>query len=441
MNARGIALYNVTEILEEKKPLHIVLKESLDGIEDEKERAFTARLTRGCVERVLTLDSILNRISKVKTEKMKPAIRNILRISLYQILFMDAAPDFAVCNEAVKLTAKRGLSALKGFVNGVLRNICRRKEEFLSEIYSEGTNMSFRFSVPEWIKEEYIQEFGKQKTYSIFCYYLKDNPVSVRFNTSVDPAFAKWEKEQGIEKNPYLNYCGYLKGAGAVEKLEGFKNGSFTVQDLSSVLAGFVADSAWKSQGGSGKSVLDLCAAPGGKSLHMADMGYEVVSCDISERKTALIDEAAKRCGFKNISVMVNDALVYNPEFEKSFDVVICDLPCSGLGIIGKKPDIKYNMTPEKSLELAVLQKDILKNAVRYIKDGGVLVYSTCTLRKCENTENAEYIKKELGLTGIPVKEHLPKEIVPKGEEDCYIQILPGEYGSDGFFISCFKKA
>ena len=420
-------------------------------MDDLKEKSFTARLTRGCVERAFTLDKIIDKLSSVKVKKLKPVIRNILRIGLYQILFMDSAPDFAICNEAVKLTAKRGLSNLKGFVNGVLRNACRRKEELLSEINSEGMDLSFRFSVPEWISEEFVREFGEKKAESIFYYYIQENPVSLRFNTSkitgFNPAKAKdikkeilGESSERLKENRYLYYCGYLQGAGAVEDLAGFKEGKFTVQDFSSVLAGYVTDSVWKSVGKTSEraKVLDLCAAPGGKSIHLADFGYEVMSCDISGKKTALISEAAARCGFENISVSINDATVFNPDFENGFDIVLCDLPCSGLGIISKKPDIKYNMSVEKSEELSQLQKDILKIAIRYLKKGGILIYSTCTLRKCENTDNVDFIRKELGLTGVALKEHLPDDIVTGNENDCYIQILPGEYGSDGFFISCF---
>ena len=164
----------------------------------------------------------------------------------------------------------------------------------------------------------------------------------------------------------------------------------------------------------------------------------EVTSCDISEMKLDLIRENVNRCRFDNIELKQNDATVYNTEFEGKFDLVLCDLPCSGLGIIGKKPDIKYNITPEKVDELAGLQKSILKNAVKYVKPGGYLIYSTCTVTPKENTENVKYLLKQSGIEALPVKKYLPEGIEAKQEEDNFIQILPGEYDSDGFFISLY---
>ena len=174
-----------------------------------------------------------------------------------------------------------------------------------------------------------------------------------------------------------------------------------SAEDMSSALVGAIAGKLLKERNVKSGFVLDLCAAPGGKSIHMADLGATVTACDISLQKTELIKDASKRCGFDNVEVKVNDALVYNPEFEAGYDLVICDLPCSGLGIIGKKPDIKYNIDREKIGELSCLQKNILKNAVRYVKPDGFLIFSTCTVTEKENSENADFIVKKLGLLGI----------------------------------------
>ena len=181
-------------------------------------------------------------------------------------------------------------------------------------------------------------------------------------------------------------------GAGTPDGMEEFKNGAVVVQDPSSVLVGYAADSCFRSTGLFGKKekarVLDLCAAPGGKSMHMADMGYHVTSCDISEAKCQLIKEAAERCGFSDIDIRVNDASIYNEDFNEAFDIVLCDLPCSGLGIIGRKPDIKANLTPEGQKELVALQQKILDNAVRYVRPDGQLLFSTCTVNSAENEDN-----------------------------------------------------
>ena len=458
MNTRSIVLENVISVLENKKPLHLVLKASLKDVSDGRDRSFVARLTRGCVERMLALDHSIDFLSSVKVNKQKPVIRNILRCGLYQILFMDSVTDFAACDESVKLAVRKGFGSLRGFVNGVLRNACRRKNDLLKDIIGADSELTIRYSMPEWIVSDFLHRFGKEKTEAVFDYFYRENPLSLRCNcsrTSPEDAFQQLEKEGAVygfnvSRNRYLDDCFSVKsGDSSLTDAPGqfslafFNNnpGTFVIQDFSSVLVGYAADKACLKKGiGKGK-VLDICAAPGGKSMHIADMGYEVIACDISENKTKLISEAAERCGFKNVSVMENDAAIFNELFENAFDVVICDLPCSGLGIIGKKPDIKYNMTPEKIAELAGLQKQILKNAVRYLKKNGILVYSTCTLSRCENEENAGYLINDLGMRGIPVADLLPSGIEPENKDDCYIQILPGEYESDGFFICVTGRA
>jgi len=448
-------LNNVTEILENGKPLHIVLKASLDKLDDIRDKGFTAVLTRGCVERMITLDTVIDQVSTVKVRKQKPVIRNILRMGTYQLLFMNSVTDFAAVDESVKLAGARGFGSLKGFVNAVLRKISKNSEKFLNDINRDGPdNYSYKYSVPKWLADNILDVCGSENTQAVFDYFMKENDISVRVNIShIEPAecFGLIQgRKDGmgiIRKNPYIEECFYLKKAGPVENLEEFMNGDLVIQDMSSVLAGRIADLAWSNvncgdlkKEKSQIKVLDLCAAPGGKSLHMADLGYNVTSCDISEEKIKLIEGSVKRCRFDNIRIMINDASVYNPEFKDGFDIVICDLPCSGLGIIGKKPDIKYNMTVEKSIELSKLQKSMLNNAFRYVRKGGILLFCTCTLRECENTENVGYILKEKDFEGVPVKEFLPKGIEPLNDDDCFLSIIPGRYGSDGFFISCFRR-
>ncbi len=438
MNSRNIALEIIISILEEKKPLHSILLTSLNGIEDKREKAFVARLVRGCVERAYSIDRVIDSVSSVKVKKQKPVIRNILRSGVYQILFMDSVTDFAACDESVKLAGKRGFRSLQGFVNGVLRNICRNKDNFLKDI-SDGA-LSMHYSVPDWIVDVFCSSYGKDRTEKAFNYFLSENEVSVRINTSkISPAdFEKRIDGYRAEKNRYLDNCYRLYDFGSIEDIPEFKEGLFTIQDMSSALVGHICDNLFKAGSVKGKKALDLCAAPGGKSLYLADIGMEVTSCDISEMKLDLIRENVNRCRFDNIELKQNDATVYNTEFEGKFDLVLCDLPCSGLGIIGKKPDIKYNITPEKVDELAGLQKSILKNAVKYVKPGGYLIYSTCTVTPKENTENVKYLLKQSGIEALPVKKYLPEGIEAKQEEDNFIQILPGEYDSDGFFISLY---
>ena len=443
MSARNTVLDSLIKVLEEKKPLHIVLKEALGKTETKEDRKFISRLVRGCVERALTLDGIINRYSKVKADKQKPVIRNILREGIYQILFTDSVTDFAACNESVKLAGKRGFKSLGGFVNGYLRNLCREKESILNDI--ERAGLSYKYSVPGPVLDEFLKSFGKEKSEEAFKYFFSDTGVSYRINSSKSEPSYIYKKledtfkdtETEFKKNRYLDNCFTLKGAGTPDGIKEFKDGTVVVQDFSSALTGYVADKCCKEKNG---RVLDLCAAPGGKSLHLADLGYKVTACDISEAKCSLIREAAERCGFSGIDIRVNDASLYNEEFKEAFDMVLCDLPCSGLGIIGKKPDIKYNVTDEKIAELSKLQKDILKNAVKYVKPGGVLIYSTCTLTGRENTDNYDFLIKECGMKKTEIKDLLPKGIAPQAEDDGYILIRPGQYESDGFFISCCMR-
>lgn len=440
MNSRNIALENIISILEEKKPLHSVLLTSLSGIEDKREKAFVARLVRGCVERAYSIDGIIDSISSVKVKKQKPVIRNILRSGVYQILFMDSVTDFAACDESVKLAGRRGFRSLQGFVNGILRNICRNKDDILKSV-NDGP-MSVCYSIPDWIVDVFCSSYGKDRTEKAFKYFLKENGISVRINTSkiLPQDFEKRIEEYGAEKNRYMDNCYRLYDFGSIEDIREFKEGIFTIQDMSSALVGHICDELNKIGSGKVKKALDLCAAPGGKSLYLADIGMEVISCDISEMKLDLIRENIKRCGFDSITLKQNDAAVYNTGFEGKFDLVLCDLPCSGLGIIGKKPDIKYNITPEKVEELSLLQRSILKNAVKYVKPGGYLVYSTCTVTEKENKDNVKYLLSQLKMEALPIKDYLPSGFGLKKETDNFIQILPGEYESDGFFISLYVK-
>ena len=462
MNSRNIALDDIIGILEEKKPLHAVLLTSLNGIDDKREKAFVARLVRGCVERAYSIDNIIDSVSSVKVKKQKTMIRNILRSGIYQILFMDSVTDFAACDESVKLAGKRGFRNLQGFVNGVLRNICRKKEELLKDIYiseigksgtecqgeieavNDTVRLAYKYSMPEWIVEEFTKVFGKERAEDAFRYFLKENEISVRVNTSktTPEAFEKKCEALGIkaERNRYIDKCFKISDTGSLEELQEFKEGLFVVQDMSSALVGYICEKVSELNPLNKISVLDLCAAPGGKSLYLADICMEVTACDISEQKISLIEENVNRCRFGNIKTIVNDATVFNPGFEGKYDIVLCDLPCSGLGIIGKKPDIKYNMTPEKVGELAKLQRSILDNAVKYVKKDGYLVFSTCTVTKTENPENTEYLKSVHNFCGVALNEYLPCGIRAKDADDNYIQIIPGEYDSDGFFISLYKK-
>lgn len=443
-SVRGEALNTLLAVMEDgvfcDKAVHKALKEC--HFESRDRKIFT-RLVEGTVERCIELDYILNRFTKIKVKKMKPVIRNILRLSLYQILYMDQIGDFAACNEAVRLTEKRKLHGLKGFVNGVLRNIVRQKEKLpypeRSEIF---TYLSIHYSEPEWLVRYFVKSYGEAATEEIFKAFFKEEKLlPVRFEQSNVSAeqFEASLLQDGVRfwKGRLFPYAYYLELPCGLEELESFKKGFFSVQDESSMLPGALAGVK------EGDFVIDICAAPGGKSMHLDDVMHHcgtVVSADLTEKKVSLIRENAERLHAASVIPVVNDAKVFREEWKEKADVVIADLPCSGLGVIGKKCDIKYKTKEEDIGVLAALQREILKIAVCYLKPGGRLIYSTCTLTSEENEENRHFIERELSLFPVSVEAELPVCLQGKTGKDGYIQVMPNETGTDGFFVSVFEK-
>ncbi|MBR5267237.1 MAG: 16S rRNA (cytosine(967)-C(5))-methyltransferase RsmB [Lachnospiraceae bacterium] len=435
-NSREIVLDILMEILEKGNLSHLVLKQALEKYQylEKQDRAFITRITEGTLEYLIQIDSVINRYSKVKVNKMKPVIRTLLRMSVYQILYMERVPDSAVCNEAVKLAKKRKFQGLTGFVNGVLRNISREKEQLSFASPAE------RFSIPQWMFSMWEQDFGKDRAEKIASSFLEDRPLTVRCNTSRASVEVIMEslKAQGIqvEKSALSDTMLAIHGYDYLETVQAFAEGLITVQDTSSSLVGVIAAPE------KGSFVLDVCSAPGGKSMHVADLmnGTGLVeSRDLTEYKIMLVEENIARCGFENMQTKVWDATEFDAEMEGRADIVIADLPCSGLGIIGKKPDIKMRLKEEELDELAKLQKEILSVVSRYVKPGGKLIYSTCTINKKENEENAAWILENLPFKKKEIASVLPEVL----KHDCVenqIQLLPGIHPCDGFFIAAFER-
>ncbi len=434
---REIILEILMEALERDGLIHSAMQKALNKYQylKKQDRAFITRIGEGTMERLLTIDAVLDLCSKVKVKKMKPVIRTILRMSVYQILWMDRVPDRAVCDEAVKLAVKHRFGGLSGFVNGVLRNISRRKEEFVFE------DWSLRYSMPQWILDMWEEQYGRDVTERMLKASLENRPVTVRCNLSLASFKEIWDSlnSQGVkaEKSSLSEEVLILEQYDYLERLDAFQKGWIQVQDTASAL---VAEAASPCPG---NRVLDVCGAPGGKSLHMADKlkGTGMVVCrDLTERKIAMVLENLERTGFGNMKAEVWDALEFDKGWEEQADIVLADLPCSGLGVIGKKPDIKYRMTKEQTKSLVLLQREILKVVSRYVKPGGTLVYTTCTVNRQENQEQRQWF-----LDHFPFS---PKEIrLSKGlkteegtRKDGYIQLLPGIHPCDGFFIAAFEK-
>ncbi|MEG0813122.1 MAG: 16S rRNA (cytosine(967)-C(5))-methyltransferase RsmB [Clostridium sp.] len=434
---REIILDVLLEVLEKKQYSHVVLSQALTKYQylEKQDRSFIKRIVDGTIEYLIQIDYILNLYSKVKVNKMKPVIRTLLRMSVYQICYMDRVPDSAVCNEAVKLAERRGFKMLKGFVNGVLRTISREKETIV--FHSD----SVRYSVPDWMLKQFKEQYSDDEVKRILESFLEEKPLTVRCNlnkATLEEIRASLQS-QGVE----LGDSGYsegvvtLLGVDYLERLDAFTKGFIQVQDLSSSLSGDAAGIR------DGDYIIDVCGAPGGKSIHAAELLHGtgmVESRDISESKVAMIEENIHRSGLKNIKARVLDALIYDADSEKKADVLIADLPCSGLGIIGRKPDIKYNMTLEKTEDLIRLQRAMLSVVYQYVKPGGTLIYSTCTINKKENEENIRWFLENFPFSPVNIEGRLGTKLTADTMKDGYIQLLPGIHPCDGFFIAVMKR-
>ena len=459
LGEREAVLEILTGIRENGTYSHIAVKEMLDRCEregmDRRQRAFVKRLTEGVIERRIELDDVLRRYAK-KGARIRPVIRDILRMGIFQILYMDSVPDSAACNEAVKLTKKYGKKENAGFVNGLLRNAVRDKEagKLAADSAPAGGELSGigelsrKFSMPEWIVSMWQEQLGEEETEKLLEALLKVRPVAIRFDDRCSQErreeILAQMSEKGVKavKGQYLPYCYELTGTDSIQELPGYREGMWTVQDESSMMVAEAAGLA------GGETVYDVCAAPGGKAMHCASKllagsagGTEtgkVHAFDLSKGKTAQILKNVRRMYLPNVVVAQRDALIPVPEEAGKADVLLCDLPCSGLGVIGRKRDIKYHVTPEQLAELAQLQKDILGSAVPYLKEGGVLIYSTCTINAGENEEVAEFIEKEMGLCPDPLTPYLPEGI--PGIRGNRLQLLPHVHGTDGFFLARFVK-
>lgn len=444
-NTREIVLDMLLSVEKEEVYSHRIIKDVLDKYDylTGQEKAFMKRLFEGTIERRIELDYILNSISSVPVKKMKPLIRNLLRMSAYQILYMDSVPAAAAVSEAVKLAGKRKFVNLKGFVNGVLRKLSNGYVFHLPDETKEPvTYLSVTCSMPEWIVKHFLKTYSYEETKALLKALLEVRPVTIRFAPIFDAekeTLIQAIRKEGVEvkPHPYVAEAYYLCNCENIASLPGFREGKFTVQDASSMLAVMAAGIK------TGDKVLDICAAPGGKSMFAATYAGEtgiVEARDVSGFKVEGIEENIERMGLTNIRTRVYDATVADESMKEWADVVLADVPCSGLGVMGKKRDIKYRQNEETLTEIVTLQKDILKQAVHYIKPGGVLLFSTCTINPSENEEMADFIKNKLGLKPDSVENYVKGLPGADTAGDGYLQLLPHIHDTDGFFFARFTK-
>ena len=400
---------------------------------DSRDAALTTRLCFGVLQNRLLLDHYLGKLSTAKLEKMEPAVRNALRLGAYQVLFLDRVPDHAAVSEAVDLARKGSKNPRSaGLVNGVLRSLVRQKDGL-----EPPEDPAVRYSHPRWLADLFTRRLGREEAAALMAADNGEPPTCAQVNTTkaTVEAVANSLRAEGVEvtPHPWLPNCLLLSHTGSLEELAAFREGLFYIQDAAAKLAVLAADPR------EGMDVLDACAAPGGKSFAAAiamEGRGKVVSCDIHPHKMDLIRAGAKRLGLDCITAQVLDGKECKEEYLDGFDLVLADVPCSGLGIIRKKPDIRYK-DPKPLEGLPRVQKAILDNVCRYVKPGGVLLYATCTLLERENEDVVRaFLDKHKDFT-------LERFQVPgdfEGAREGMVTCWPHRHGTDGFFFAKLRR-
>lgn len=412
---------------------------------DDQDKGFVTELVYGIIEKKRYLDYMINKMSKIKVRKMQHSVKLVLRMGVYQLVYMDGVTDYATINESVNIMKKLDKRSAS-FVNAVLRNISRNLDEVKDISLNTVDKLAIYYSYENWIVENLVKEYGFERTEAILRalsqkpnIYLRVNRTKLRPGQSMDYLVCQIIGrliDQGLEASRVegLEEAIKVKGLKSIDKHPLFREGYVSVQDISSILVAKVMDPKRESR------VLDLCAAPGGKSTHIGELmentGH-LISQDIFDHKIKLMNTYARRLGLNNMEARLGDALVLNDDYIGKFDYVLCDVPCSGMGIVRRKPEIKYKKEEEVE-NLPDLQYQILENASSYLKEGGILIYSTCTIFKQENTDvvdrflnnHKDYELDDLGTI---------KEFLGIGDKGL-VKILPDRYEMDGFFISRMKK-
>ena len=396
------------------------------GDMSKEDRALLTTLVYGVVERRITLDAVIDGLSSMPPSAIEKAVRMTLRVALYQLLYLDRIPDHAAINEAVSATPRRS----KGFVNAVLRQFCRNGKTVPLPDKKEDVAgyLSVRYSVPRQTAGEFCRLFGEERAESLLCAFAAHPPVTVRVNTSRLSREEFLARVSGATPTPHAPFGAVLPKGAPLQEL--ISQGLCFVQDEASQIAVAALDAA------PGQRVLDLCAAPGSKTFGAAlavGSEGEVQSCDLHENKLSLITATAQKLGLSNIAVKAGDARAATPETHGTYPRVICDVPCSGFGVLAKKPDIRYKNI-EEARGLVPIQKDILKAASSLVEAGGVLLYSTCTLLPAENEEQVaaflathpEFSLEPFTVGGI--------------SSNGLLTLAPDTHGTDGFFVAKLRK-
>ena len=435
---RKIILETLLEYEKNEVFSHVILKKVLDKYDylKDREKALISVMVKGVIERRIQLDYIIDKYSKTKTNKMKKPIRIILEMGTYQIVYMDTFDTMSV-NMSVNLAKSKGFSSLAGFVNAILRNISKDKDKIKEEMLKEEDKLDIKYSIPTFLTDLLSEQYDKDTLNSILEASLKKSSVRIRLSENTDGSRTEKIraklKDNGVSVKAIegVDKMFLADKLGNISELDVYKNGEITIQDTASYI--FCKNIPY------GDKILDACAAPGGKSMVLSEMypKAHITACDIYEDKLERMEENFSRIGAVNVETKLLNATEHIKEFEEAYDIVVCDAPCSGLGVMGKKQDIKYNLTPEGIDSIVALQKEILDNLNTYVIKGGYLCYSTCTLNKDENERQIQRFLKEYDYS-IVKPEFIPEKYKSFVSGDL-VQFIQGD-DTDGFFFAILKK-
>ncbi len=440
MDAREVALLTLNACERQGGWSDGVLKKQLSqaGL-DSRDAGLATQLCFGVLQNKLLLDFYLSQFSNIPLKRMEAKVVQLLRIGLYQMLFLTRIPHSAAVNSAVELTRQHCKNPrASGMVNGILRALERSLDRLPTIPNSDKVQyLSTLYSHPSWLVEQWLSELGEEETTRLLAANNAAPPITAQVNTcrisSVALLGRLSEAGVDVQMHPWLKDCLIIRDTGDLERLDSFRDGLFYIQDPASRLAVMAADAR------PGMRVLDACAAPGGKSfalsIAMENRG-EVISCDLHPHKKKLMLAGAQRLGLDCMKPQTADATVFRAEWENGFDLVVADVPCSGLGVVRKKPDIRYK-DPEPLADLPQVQKRILDNVCRYVKPGGVLIYSTCTLLERENQHIVETFLGE--HSGFALEAFILPE--PAGQvEQGMLTMWPHRHDTDGFFFAKLRR-
>ena len=398
------------------------------------DKRFISEIVSGVIKHKITIDYIIDKYSKIKSKKMSPFVLSVLQTGVYQIVYMDKVPKSAAVNESVKLVKKSPAHGLSGITNAVLRSV--NEDEIDHITGNDAEYLSIKYSYPLWLSKRWVNEFGYEFAEKIMISLDEKSDLFIRRSLGCSEKELISElKKDSVECSPFIpegfsdyRFSYVITNVSDLTSLSAYKKNMFYIQDPSASLAAYALNPT------EGECIIDLCAAPGGKSIFAAELMNnigKVISCDIYDQKIKMIRENADKYGLKIIKPTLNDALVYNEKFENTADKIICDVPCSGFGIIKKKPDIKYSRSESDIYSLSEMGLKILLSADKYLKPGGIIVFSTCTIEKEEN----ENVVNEF------LKIHSNYSLIPFGDaQKAMYTFYPCNTGTDGFFICKLKK-